>query len=199
MNLKIIEKYFLPSSVLDIGAHHGEFYLQCKNTFPECVVISIEGNTDCADILQSINPNCIISLLGKDTVKTVFYKQKNNLQCTGSSLYRELTHHFDDNSVIKEERTLSTLDMLLPAAAFDLVKIDTQGSEVDIIKGGINLISKSKGVILEISQVPYNQGAPLKEEVIQFMESINFKAVEILEESESTMQQDILFINNTKQ
>jgi FkbM family methyltransferase len=166
MNLKIIEKYFSPNSVLDIGAHHGEFYLECKNAFPECVVISIEGNIDCADILQSVNPNCIISLLGRETGKTVFYKQKNNLQCTGSSLYRELTHHFDDNSVIKEERILSTLDMLLPTTAFDLVKIDTQGSEVDIIKGGINLISKSKGVILEISQVPYNQGAPLKEEVI---------------------------------
>ena len=53
--------------------------------------------------------------------------------------------------------------------------MDTQGSELDILRGGKNLISKASAVILEISYFEWNLGAPLADEIIDYMESIGFK------------------------
>ena len=37
-------------------------------------------------------------------------------------------------------------DLFEKESEFDLIKIDTQGSELDIITGGINLCKKAKGI-----------------------------------------------------
>ena len=84
---------------------------------------------------------------------------------------------------------------------FELIKIDTQGSELDILKGGQNLVSKSSVVILEVSYVEYNLGSPLAEDVISYMKSINFDIyIEIGEHysnepqwKDVTVQKDLLF------
>jgi hypothetical protein len=60
--------------------------------------------------------------------------------------------------------------------------MDTQGSELDIIKGGKNLISRAKAIILEENEFRYNFGAPLHSEIKQYMESIGFVLAELLDE-----------------
>ena len=55
-----------------------------------------------------------------------------------------------------------------------MIKLDTQGSELDILKGGKNLVSKSSAVILEVSYVEYNLESPLAEEVIDYMKNVGF-------------------------
>ena len=67
---------------------------------------------------------------------------------------------------------------------------------MDIITGGINLCNKAKGILLEVSLTQYNEGAPLYQEVISFMDNIGFKAEVILDEARNhgAHQQDILFI-----
>ena len=65
------------------------------------------------------------------------------------------------------------------------------------MEGGKDLCQKAKGILLEVSLTQYNENAPLYDEVISYMESINFKAVEVLDitQNEKAHQQDILFIN----
>ena len=57
---------------------------------------------------------------------------------------------------------------------FDLIKIDTQGSEIDIMMGGIELIKRANCVILEVSIIPYNTGAPSYMDVISFMNELRY-------------------------
>ncbi len=64
---------------------------------------------------------------------------------------------------------------------FDLIKLDTQGSELDILKGGVNLVQRSKAIILEVSHQSYNQDSPLVNEVIEYMTDINFLLKETLD------------------
>ena len=92
----------------------------------------------------------------------------------------------------------SDSDLFESDSEFDLIKIDTQGSELDIITGGINLCNKAKGILLEVSLTQYNEGAPLYQEVISFMENIGFIPKVILDEARNhgAHQQDILFLNN---
>jgi hypothetical protein len=82
---------------------------------------------------------------------------------------------------------------------FDLVKLDTQGSELDILKGGKNLISRAKVVILEVSLIEYNEGAPTVEETIDYMNEIGFEERMSLGEhydGETIVQKDLVFLNH---
>jgi FkbM family methyltransferase len=195
MNLELIKKYFYPKNILDIGAHHGEFNKLCQSVFPGSYVLSIEGNELCEQALKQYHCNYKIALLGKENKKVIFYKRKNNLECTGSSVYKELSEHYSGEFLIKEEKELQTLDQICDISInFDLIKIDTQGSELDILEGGKQHVQKAKGILLEVSVKPYNEGAPLYDEVIEYMGNINFEKKEILDKHFETSQLDILFI-----
>jgi len=202
MNLQILNKYFIPTSILDIGVHQAQFYSIAKNFFPNASFFLIEGNTSCEPLIKTLNVPFLIKVLGKENKKGIFYKTKESQASSGESLYREITPHFSDEKLIKEDIDIFTLDSLLSDKTFDLIKIDTQGSELDILAGGMNLAKKSKGIILEVSVKKYNEGAPLYDEVVQFMHDNGFIEKECLDEKNIVTnynleihQKDILFIN----
>jgi FkbM family methyltransferase len=167
-----------PNGILDIGANVGEFSLFCKRIWPSADILMIEGNDNCEDDLIRTNLPYKIALLGNINKKVNFYINKENMKCTGSSYYKEVTHHYDDTIII--EKDLVRLDDIT-SDKFDIIKIDTQGSELDIIKGGLNVIKNAKYVILEVATKQYNQGSPLFDEVVSYMESIGFKNQNIIE------------------
>jgi len=199
MRLQLIEKYFHPTKVLDIGANIGQFHKECKQTFPECFIFSIEANKDHKERLSWVTPDFRILLLGNENKMVSFYRNKTDWAGTGNSIYRELTPHFrDENLLVTQEQMVRLDDQKdIISIDFDLIKMDTQGSEVDIIKGGLNTCKKTKGLLLEVSLAPYNDGAPLYEEVCSFVSNIGFFPIEILDENTDTQQKDVLFLNNT--
>lgn len=203
MKLTYISKYFTPINVLDIGGHTGEFYSTIKSFYPHCDVYIIEGNKDCEPYLINLKTKYKITLLSDKQKEIIYYKTKENPLCTGNSIYREITCHYSDEKIIQEKRTTETLDDIFNNnEIFDLIKIDTQGSEIDILRGGKNLIKKAKGIVLEVSFTQYNAGAPLYSRVVEFMNDNNFIEREILDEAcdyspsiGPFLQRDILFIN----
>lgn len=198
MNLSKITKHFYPYRILDIGANVGQFHQIAKQTFPNSFIFSIEASKECEPYLKQLTDNYYIGLLAKDTSEYNFYSRKGDTTCTGNSIYRELTHFYSDDQLeIIKQKGIKLDDLFELDSEFDLIKIDTQGSELDIITGGINLCKKAKGILLEVSLTQYNEGAPLHEEVIQFMSDFDFIKTEILDEARNhgSHQQDILFIN----
>ena len=198
MDLARINNHFYPHRVLDIGANIGQFHKECKASYPNSFVFSIEASPECEKSLQQITDNYLIILLAKDDSEYSFYSRKEDPTCTGNSIYRELTQFYSDDQLqVVNQKGVKLDDLFTESSEFDLVKIDTQGSELDIITGGMELIKKAKGVLLEVSLTQYNEGAPLYDEVIAFMQSINFEMVDILDEARNhgAHQQDILFLN----
>ena len=57
----------------------------------------------------------------------------------------------------------------------DLIKIDVQGSELDILKGATKVLKQCDNIILEMQYVDYNKGAPKAQEVIEYLKSIGFE------------------------
>jgi FkbM family methyltransferase len=198
MKLQIITDYFYPYRILDIGANIGQFHTLAKQNFPSSFIFSIEANKECEAFLKVLTDNYYIGMLAKDNSEYEFFKNKTNPISTGNSLYKELTPFYsqDKLDIIKEKGIM--LDHLFESnSEFDLIKIDTQGSELDIITGGQNLCKKAKGILLEVSLTPYNENAPLYDEVIQYMGNFGFEKTQILDEvyNHGSHQQDILFIN----
>ena len=199
MSLEKIKKYFDVTSILDIGANTGQFYRECKQFFPNAYYFLIEGNPKCEQALLNLNVDYEICMLS-DTEKEVdFYSRLHEPLCTGNSIYRENTSFFSDEQILIEKFQTKTLNQIMSDKKFDLIKIDVQGSEIDIIRGGLSVINNSQGIILEVSLVEYNFGSPKKDEVYNFMESINFYPTELIGNithpiDHSLIQQDILFL-----
>ena len=80
----------------------------------------------------------------------------------------------------KRIKVTRTLDSVIKERGFplpDMIKIDTQGAEMDILKGAQLALSTCKHLILELQRVEFNVGAPLRDEVINYVESLGFKLV----------------------
>lgn len=198
INLDIISKYLTPIRILDIGANTGQFHRLAKSKFPDSYIFSIEAEKSCEPELKLVTNSYLITLLAKDNNQYEFYKLKSNSKNTGNSIYKELGEHYIPLNTDIEYKVGTKLDDLFEdTSIFDLIKIDTQGSELDIISGGITLCKKAKGILLEVSLTPCNAGAPLLDDVVKFMNNLGFNSVSVLDENiyKEFKQQDILFIN----
>lgn len=198
MNVNLVANYFIPYRVLDIGANIGQFHSMFKQYYSYSYVFSIEASQECEEKLKKITNDYLIALLAKDNSVYDFYSRKGDPTCTGNSIYREMTQFYSDDQINVVKQDAIMLDNVFTTETeFDLIKIDTQGSELDIISGGKKLCSKAKGIILEVSLKPYNEGAPLYDDVINFMDNFGFTMTDILDEAfnNGSHQQDILFIN----
>jgi FkbM family methyltransferase len=200
MELYKVQNHFYPYRILDIGANIGQFHQLAKQTFPDTYVFSIEASKECEQYLKEITNNYYIGLLTKDNSEYDFYSRKDTPIGTGNSIYRELTSFYSDNQIkIIKQKGIKLDDIFTEDTEFDLIKIDTQGSELDIIKGGINLCKKAKGILLEVSLTQYNENAPLYDEVIQFMDDFGYKPIEEIGYghhplTNQLIQKDILFL-----
>ena len=201
MRLRDIQ--LMPKDVLDIGAHTGQFCKWAKSVWPYCNVFMIEANqiheSTLLNLTSNSNDEYIIAALGDVEREVTFYTRSDKPHTEGNSYYKE-ANYWDIPQLVQENTmTLQRLDNIFKDSyVFDLIKIDTQGSELDILKGGKDLVSKSKAIILEVAYIEYNLGAPSSDEVIEYMRDIGFEnKMSIGEhyEGEDVSQKDLLFIN----
>lgn len=198
MNLSLVNRFFVPHRILDIGANVGQFRTQASSTWPGSYIFSIEASDACEPYLKKLTDDYIICLLARDRSKYDFYTRKSDPTCTGNSIYRELTEFYSDDqlNIIKKDG-IKLDDLLNKDSTYDLIKVDTQGSELDVIEGGKEICKKARAMLLEVSFNEYNKDAPLSEEVINYMKDFKFKPAAVLgiEMNHGSHQQDILFLN----
>ena len=191
------------SHFLDIGAYRGEFTKIVKKHWPAVTVWQIEADERQQPWLQT---DAIFALLSDQSNRELDFFTLNNENSitTGSSVYRELTQYYKNPIVVKKRTT--TLDDIAKRVNFrgnwknsGLVKLDTQGSELDILRGAENFLStyQPKYILIEASVKPYNLEAPLVGDVIEYMRSKGYQIVDLMhclyDSSESLLQIDILF------
>ncbi len=203
MNLEYFREIgFKPKTILDIGCNVGQFYHQCRIFWgPDGIdYMLIDGNENVEPDIKKFHVPYYITVLS-DSVKDVsWYGALNDPKCTGNSYYKENTEHFSVENLVITKKQTNTLDNMFPDKQFDLIKMDTQGSEVDIIKGGVNLCKKCKYMILETSLIEYNQDSPNEDQVNEFMKSIGFTPVAVVDLhyfKDQISQRDILYINES--
>ena len=192
-----------PNAILDIGAHTGQFHSWSKRVWHDVGVFMIEANPlheSHLDKLAMMNgDNYLIAALGDEEREVTFYTRSDKPHTEGNSYYKE-ANYWDIPQLVQESKIkLKKLDNIFEdEATFELIKIDTQGSELDILKGGTNLVSRAKAVVLEVSLIEYNEGAPTAKETIDYMLEIGFEEKMSIGEhydGETIVQKDLLFIN----
>ncbi len=193
MFAQLISAGWSPKTILDIGGYKGHWTREVQRYFSDASFAVVEPN-----------PHPELSTLGVPVYKELLSSEVKDVlwhsnMSTGDSIYKERTRHYE--RVLPTTRKTTTLDLLFPSQTFDFIKIDCQGAELDILKGGENLVRKTSVVLLECSFAgQYNQGAPTFAEYIAYMDSIGFVPFDIPELHRANgvlVQIDILFLRKT--
>jgi len=174
MNFDLIKKHVNQATVLDIGANVGHWHNEARLHWLNAFFFLIEGNPACEAQLIQTGAQVRVALLS-DTEKEVdFFTRNDAPTCTGASYYRENTSFYGDGKAVAQKLRTRRLDDVVDGRTFDLIKLDTQGSELDILRGAPKTLDAAKAVIMEVSLSNYNEGAPLMNETIMFMEANGF-------------------------
>lgn len=184
-------------NVYDIGACRGEWAnsmkfggLKASNFF------LFEANPENVPFLVNTGFPHFINILSKPGQEFVtFYK---NSASTGDSYYKENSKWFDEVSGTQALcKTLNDLMQEHKLPIPNLVKMDTQGSELDILAGASNILGKTQLFYVECPIVRYNLGAPNIQEYLEFFIKRDYIPVDLFEihRGEQTLIQiDIMFM-----
>ena len=188
---------FTPNRILDIGASVCQTADVFRQIWPRSDILLIEGNKDCERVFKFKNYNYQIKLLGKENSSTTFYTTKWSDQCTGNSIYEEINSVYEGNMLITETLPIYKLDDVV-TGTYDLIKIDTQGSELDIIRGGMNTFSNAKVVVCEVALIDINVGGCKKEDVMNVLtKELKFdyiRCIESVTDGQQITYENLLFI-----
>jgi FkbM family methyltransferase len=191
---------YAPRTMLDIGAHVGTFTRDFLGVFPGCVPTLIEPNPFCLEDLGKLGFEQHGVAASNEAGFAEMFLSREWLQSTGASLYRENTAYFRDEVVVKRQVEKARLDDLFAGRKFDFVKIDTQGSELDVILGGPTILSQADYILVEVSLVEYNIGGARAEAVFEKLAELGFHCTEVTDfhrlasvHNGNLLQMDFLF------
>ena len=143
----------------------------------------VEANRNCEPYLRLLSkPYEIVALSDKEGTAD-FYVEKIDPIGTGASIYKENTEWYGEGKYEIQTVKTATLDSrnYFDGEPVDFIKIDVQGAELDILKGGEKTIKNTQYVSIEASLVEYNKGAPLVGEIVDKMREYGFCILDIVE------------------
>lgn len=193
--LERLARNFKPGGIIDAGAHKGYWARSAGKLF-NCPVHMIEAQPELEPDLASRGFPYSITLLGSETKLSDFY-----LSGTGSSVMPELTS-FPREATRLPMKRLDDLPIELPKPL--LFKLDVQGFELEVLKGAPKTLGQSEVVPLEVSLLPYNDGAPLMHEIVAYMLERGFVPYDFSESlrrssDDALCQADMLFVRSDSQ
>lgn len=196
---------FQPGSVIDVGAASGTFPLY--DTFPQARHLLIEPLDEFRGALNEIATTLqgavFIGTAGA-TEGTVAFNVHPDLN--GSSLFEEK----EDSDVNGQRRVVpqSTLDILCVQHSMPgpfLLKVDTQGAELEVLKGAEHhVLPRTEVAVLEVSFLPFFTGAPEVAEVVGFLRERGLVPYDVVDQQYRPIdgalsQVDIVFVREDSQ
>jgi FkbM family methyltransferase len=184
------------NTVYDIGAHNGSWSKWVRSSIlPSSNFFLFEANQVHLSELMVTGMNYFIDILSSEDKEFVeFY----NSDTTGDSYYKENTTWFDGKPPIRKNCT--TIDRLIEQHNLpipNLLKIDTQGSELDILSGAKKILGKTELIVCEMPIIEYNLGAPTFSEYLKFFSSYDYLPIDVIEVHRAEgilLQLDLIFM-----
>lgn len=133
-------------NILDIGAHAGEFSFFAKNFLKAKKIISVEPYSKVYEILELNKP--------KDNYRYAVTSKKNailNLSEISSQLNSLKSDKARNQKGMEKVPTIKLSELLKKEKTkFNLLKIDTEGTEIDVLKSGGKSLKEFKYLLIEV-------------------------------------------------
>lgn len=163
---RLRQKGFSPAGIIDVGAYQGEWTKLARRVFTGTPVIMVEAQRSKRERLEALCGNGISfasAVLAAEAGRDVTFYEMG----TGSSFFGE------QSNAPREAKSYVTDTLDNIAAGMDgplFLKIDVQGAELEVLKGGEETLRRCELVQLEVAMLPYNKGAPTFLEVLSYMD-----------------------------
>ena len=165
---------FKPKVAYDIGSAVFHWTRHSKRIWPDCKIICFDANPDLEFLYKQHDQEYFLGLLSdSDDVNNKYYY--NRMMFGGNSMYIENGDYFtEDTFLLLQTYKLDTLVEKNNYPYPDLIKMDTQGSELNIIKGATKVLEHCKYLILELQDIDYNKNSPKSNDVIEYLKTIGY-------------------------
>ncbi|MCX6819789.1 MAG: FkbM family methyltransferase [Candidatus Adlerbacteria bacterium] len=197
-------------TVLDIGANTGEFSKEMRTLFPEADIYAFEPLKDCFETigLKMANDSKFHSFnnaLGETTGTSIIQRSSfhpSSSMRTMAELHKELYPKSKDS--FEEKIQIARLDDAMKDISVDtpmFIKMDVQGFEDSVIRGGIDTIKKAAVLQVETSFVPLYENQPLFADIHAQLHALGFSyrgttATHRNPKTGELLYQDSIFVRN---
>lgn len=176
---------------VDIGANKGEFAEIFSDIYKPSTVICVEPNEGLNGDIKANNPRVPPIIINKavsdrETEMTFYFhtdSQMSSLFPSDKDLIKRDFQDDDAESVTQKVVPVTTLDAIFNDHAERLagktvfLKIDTQGNELEVIKGGATALRRIQYCLLEyMFHTPYEKQYPF-ESIMQLMNDHGFSCL----------------------
>lgn len=169
-----------PKVVYDIGACVMHWTKEARKVWPDSKFVLFDGMNHAEFLYKETGlPYYCEGPLGDSERPVKYYEDSMNP--AGSSVFKEDTQFFTENNAVN--KMMRSLDSVVEQYNWDtpdLIKIDVQGAELLILKGAEKTLEKCNNIVIELQHQEYNLGASLRDEVIEYLNSIGFRLVSII-------------------
>ncbi|NVK51781.1 MAG: FkbM family methyltransferase [Flavobacteriaceae bacterium] len=178
-------KYFGINKVLDVGANKGQYAKLIRKIGFKGNIVSFEPLSEAYKILEksSIKDKKweIHNFALGDKEETSIINVSENL--FSSSLLDMTSSHVESaptsNYKSTEKISVKTLNQVFNDVVDEkevvFLKLDVQGFEENVLKGASNILSKIKGIQIEMSLLELYEGEMLYRDIINLLESYGFE------------------------
>lgn len=191
-------------TVIDVGASRGQFASFAAHRFPAATIICFEPLDGPADALEralgrraEVRRVALGEAPGRATIHISARDDSSSLLPIGE---RQVSEFPGTAAVGTREVTVSTLDSEFPyrLARPCLLKIDVQGLEADVLKGGRELLEQVDEALIECSFIELYEGQALLPEIVTRMREAGleeaYKSEPLVSRGGDQLQTDILFV-----
>jgi FkbM family methyltransferase len=194
--------------VLDIGAAGGETARMFASAFPSASIFAFEPIKTTFEKLQSNTKD--VGNISIHNIALGSVKKESSINITGrvtsSSIFpTSPNEYFDKAEPFKitstEQIRIDRLDEVVNSGAqVDLIKMDVQGFELEVLQGGVDTLTRTAFLLLEMQNHQIYQGAPKYYEVDEFLRNHGFELFDIIPSIRVDMQVkefDAIYINKS--
>jgi FkbM family methyltransferase len=196
------------NTIIDVGAHVGEFAMMVHEILPTGAIVSFEPQESAfaqlnANLRHHTNFRAVKCALGEEpSIMTLFRSEFT----ASSSLLRMTDLHkeafpFTARSTEEQVEVRRLDDAIADMDVRDgiLLKIDVQGFERSVILGGQRLVARARLIIVETSFQPLYEGQPLFADIYELLTRTGLRYVGNWEQLKSladgsVLQADAMFV-----
>jgi len=191
LDLKSLLRHCRAPLIIDVGANDGETVADFLKHIPRARVIAFEPFQACHDELSATfadRPDVVIEPIALGSCAGIGHLNV----FSGSRMNSLLEMDSDSRNIMKDSFAktgdasvrVDTLDRYCAAHRInhvDALKIDTQGYDLEVLKGAETLLSQHRitAILLEINFIPMYAGQPRFVDIHDFLTSHDYQLVDL--------------------